>query len=85
MIDVVGISCEWELRIRAVKRGVIRALDGCGYEFTSVVISMDIADAIQRDTKIIGTVGKDTTFEGVPLNVDTSLPNQTVLFIWKEK
>lgn len=84
MVDVVGISTEWEKHIRAVKRGIIRALS-IAPDFTGVYVSEDIADAIQRDTGLIAKVVGNTTFERTPLFVDKELPNQTVIYTWEAK
>ena len=84
MVEVLGRSTNWEMRMRAVKRGIITAM-GYAPEFTSVYVSEDIAEVIKQDTKIIATVGTDTTFESVPLKVNTALPSTTVIYIWKEK
>ena len=78
---------DYELRIRAVKRGVIRAL-GSTPEFTKVVVSANLADEIQknvchRDVDNPGKIGEDTTWELVPLTVDHDLPNDTVIYTWE--
>ena len=84
MVDVLGISTHWEIRMRKVKRSIIKALDGAP-DFTCVYVSEDIAENIKKDTDIIGKVGVDTTFETVPLLVDKDLPYGSVVYIWKEK
>jgi hypothetical protein len=84
MVEVAGISMGWELRMRATKRGIIRVM-GNTPEFTAVYVSRDIAEEIQESTGMITKVGKDTTFELVPLKMDGSLPDQTVIYIWNEE
>ena len=84
MVDVLGISNYWEIRMRKVKRRIIEAL-GSAPDFTCVYVSEDIAEDIKKDTGIIGKVGVDTTFETVPLLVDKNLPHKSVVYIWKEK
>ena len=82
MVEVVGISTQWENHMRKVKRGVIRALR-TDVHFTGVYVSRDLADKIQHDTGLIGEVGDDTTFEAIPLKVDNDLPLMTVIYIWE--
>ena len=84
MVDVLGISNYWEIRMRKVKRSIIKAL-GSAPDFTCVYVSEDMAEDIKKDTGIIGEVGVDTTFETVPLLVDKDLPHGSVVYIWKEK
>ena len=84
MVDVLGISNYWEIRMRKVKRSIIKALGGAP-DFTCVYVSEDMAEDIKKDTGIIGEVGVDTTFETVPLLVDKDLPYGSVVYIWKEK
>ena len=78
---------EYELRMRSVKRGVIRAL-GSTPEFTKVVVSGNIAAEMEknvchRDPDNVGKIGYDTTWELVPLTVDHDLPNDTVIYTWE--
>ena len=78
---------EYELRMRSVKRGVIRAL-GNTPMFTRVVVSGNIADAMEknvchRDADSPWNIGEDTTWELVPLTVDHDLPNDTVIYTWE--
>lgn len=75
---------EWELRMRAVKRGIITAI-GHAPEFTCVYVSKDIASEMQESTNLKGGVGDDTTFETVPLKVNHDLPTQSVIYIWNEE
>ncbi len=84
MFEVVGISTKWERRMRAIKRGVIKAM-GFTPEFTGVIVSNDIAEEIQQSTKLIGSVGDNTTFEGTPLGVDHELPEDSVVYVWEVK
>ena len=83
-IDVVGITTNWERRMRSTKRGIIRAMGGKAPDFTCVWVSEDIADAIREDTMILSPIGDDTTYELIPLKVDIELPVDTVIFLWKE-
>ncbi len=83
MIDVLGISNWWEVRIRATKSCIRKALGGEPV-FTCVYVSEDVAEDIKLHTKIIGTVGVDTTFEGTPLKVDKTLPIKSVIYIWNK-
>jgi hypothetical protein len=86
MIEVVGITTEWECRMRAIKRSIIKAFgDVSPPNFTCVYVSSDIAEEIQRSTKLISEVGHDTTFEQVPLKVDHELPDNSVVYIWEGK
>jgi hypothetical protein len=84
MTDLLGISTDWERRIRATKRGIFRAL-GYSPVFTGVYVSEDIAQEIQATTGVIGSVGDDTTFELIPLRVDHELPIKSVVYIWEDK
>jgi hypothetical protein len=84
MVETSGISMGWERRIRATKRGIIRAM-AYTPEFTAVYVSRDIAEEIQASTEMIVKIGEDTTFELVPLKMDGSLPNQTVIYLWNEE
>jgi hypothetical protein len=83
-METSGISMGWERRMRATKRGIIRAM-AYTPEFTAVYVSSDIAEEIQESTEMIVKVGNDTTFELVPLKVDEELPDNTVIYIWNEE
>jgi hypothetical protein len=82
---------EYERYMRAVKRGVIKAM-GYKPEFTKVIISWDIAAEMKKfvthraeaGEPYIAEIGADTTWETVPLTVDLELPRWSVIYLWDE-
>ena len=72
---------EYELKMRAVKRCIIRDL-GEAPTFKTVYISSDIAAEMQRRPYIKGEIGVDTTWELIPLKVDTDLRKESVVYVW---
>ncbi len=83
---------EYEKYMRSVKRGIIKAM-GYKPQFTKVVISEDIAAVMEKNVThraadgqayIAVSIGNDTTWETVPLTVDSELPRWSVIYLWDE-
>lgn len=77
--------CEWERRIRAVKRVVI-SNSHSDQKFRIIFVSKNIEDQMckdvhHRDNQPCFELGNHTTFEGTPIKVDEILLENSVVFI----